>query len=425
MTPNEQHETRSIDPRRPAPYMMEDEDEISLLDLLLVLARRKRLIFWTTTLFAVAAIVASLLMTPVFSASVRFLNPVAKSGVAAMIEAQAGALAGLLPGGLGKDSNPYMAMLKSRTMQERIMDRFAPPDWRDLVGPGKEMRFQQLVEEQIGEMNVTEDTKEGSVSVAVNHTDQFLVAEIAASWVQELERMANEFAFREASVKRKHIETELANARKGLSEAEAKLREYQERTGIYVGEAQLSANIENRVKMRAEITAREIRLRSLRSYATSQNPEVVKLEKEIAGLKEEMARLESVAGAGDPLNPVGGMPAAIFEYGELLRDWKFQETLYNTLLRNYETARMSEEYSPVLIQVLDPAQTPELRSKPRRTLIVILATFLGGFVSIFLAFLAEFWKRASEDPEQAEKVREFRESLGLHKIFRRRNRSAG
>ena len=154
------------------------------------------------------------------------------------------------------------------------------------------------------------------------------------------------------------------------------------------------------------------------AYATRQNPEVVKLEKEISGLKEEIKRLEDDPGTGDPLNPLGGMPAARFEYLEKYRDWKFQEVLYNTLLRLYETARLDQSYSPVVIQVLDRAEMPENRSKPKRKMIVVLATFLGFFLAVFLAFVAEAWKRAAEDPEQAEKVEEFRG----HVMFWRRSR---
>ena len=390
---------------------------LSLLDLMLVLARRKSMIIKITMLFAVGSIIASLLMTKMYTASARILNPVEKSSAMSLLEQQAGSVAASLFFAGSEKGNVYVSMLQSRNVRDRVLDRFAPKNWRELAGPGREMRMQELVKDHIGELTVTAE-KDNTLLVSVEYTDQGRVAEIANAYVDEMEKLANEFAMTEATKRLNYFEGELANARMSLTRTEQLFREYQEKTGVYMGEAQLTANIQNRINMRAQVAAKEIQLRSLLSYATRQNPEVVKLEKEISGLKEEIKRLEDDPGTGDPLNPLGGMPAARFEYLEKYRDWKFQEVLYNTLLRLYETARLDQSYSPVVIQVLDRAETPEYRSKPKRKMIVVLATFLGFFLAVFLAFVAEAWKRAAEDPEQAEKVEEFRG----HVMFWRRSR---
>lgn len=389
---------------------------LSLLDLMLVLARRKSMIIKITMLFAVGSIIASLLMTKLYVGSARILNPVEKSSAMSLLEQQAGSVAGLFFAGSEK-GNVYVSMLQSRNVRDRVLDRFAPKNWRELAGPGKEMGMGDLVSEHIGTLTVTAE-KDNTLLVSVEYTDQGKVADIANAYVDEMEKLANEFAMTEATKRLNYFEGELANARMSLTRTEQLFREYQEKTGVYMGEAQLTANIQNRINMRAQVAAKEIQLRSLLSYATRQNPEVVKLEKEISGLKEEIKRLEDDPGTGDPLNPLGGMPAARFEYLEKYRDWKFQEVLYNTLLRLYETARLDQSYSPVVIQVLDRAEMPENRSKPKRKMIVVLATFLGFFLAVFLAFVAEAWKRAAEDPEQAEKVEEFRG----HVMFWRRSR---
>ena len=393
------------------------EKNITLLDLLLVLVRRKWMIIKIILLFSLISLIVSLMMTKFYTASARILNPVEKSAVVNLLES-GGGMAGMA--GLFMDSgkgNVYVSMLQSRNVRDRVLDRFAPKNWRELAGSGKEMSTNALVSMYLGELAVTVDVN-NTLLVSVEFTDQGKVAEIANAYVEELEKLANEFAMTEATRRLNYYEGELAKARTSLTRTEQQFREYQEKTGVYMGEAQLTANIQNRINMRAQVAAKEIQLRSLLAYATRQNPEVVKLEKEISGLKEEIKRLEDDPGTGDPLNPLGGMPAARFEYLEKYRDWKFQEVLYNTLLRLYETARLDQSYSPVVIQVLDRAEMPENRSKPKRKMIVVLATFLGFFLAVFLAFVAEAWKRAAEDPEQAEKVEEFRG----HVMFWRRSR---
>lgn len=297
-------------------------------------------------------------------------------------------------------------------MQDRILDRFASANWREELEISQEMKRLDVVQKYIGELSVAEETN-GTILISVNYTDQQKVAEIANAYVDELRYMADSFFVTEATQRRLYYEKELESARKALSAAENLLQEFQEKTGVYMGEAQLTANIQNRINMRAQIAAKEIQLRSLLSYATRQNPEVVKLEREIKGLNEEIERLEMNTGSNDPLNPVGGMPAARFEYLDKYRDWKFKEVLYSTLLKMYETARLDESYTPVVIQVLDEAVTPEHRIKPKRKLMVIMAGMLGLFVSIFCAFVIEAWQRATKDPEQSQKMHELKQTLGL------------
>ena len=53
----------------------EEEDEISLLDLLIVIAERKRLVFWVTAVFAILAIVISLFLPKRYTATVTLLPP--------------------------------------------------------------------------------------------------------------------------------------------------------------------------------------------------------------------------------------------------------------------------------------------------------------------------------------------------------------
>jgi len=400
-----------------------EDDEISLLDLMLVLARHKKLIFRITAAFAIAAIILSLVMTKQYKATARILNPVEQSAMATLLTQQlGGGVAELIKPEI--KGNIYVGMLKSRTLQDWVLDRFGPPDWRDITGYGKENLRKDIVKEYIGEADAVED-KDGTISMSVVFTDPVKAAEIANAHVEGLKWMADTFAVTGASQRRLYLEKELEKARASLNRAEADFQKYQQETGVYMGEAQLTANIQNRINLRAQVAAREIQLNSLLAYATPQNPEAIKLRNQIDALKTEIQRLEEQPDPGDPLNPAGGMPAARFEYLEKYRDWKFQEVLYGTLLKFFETARLEEASTPVVIQVLDRADPPESRFKPKRKLMVILATMLGFFVAVFAAFVAEFIRRAKQDPDQSVKLKEFSEALELEKytrIFRRSSR---
>ena len=56
---------------------------------------------------------------------------------------------------------------------------------------------------------------------------------------------------------------------------------------------------------------------------------------------------------------------------------------------------------------------PELRSRPRRSLIVVMACFLGGFIGIFGAFIREFARNAKNDPARKAKLDELSAAMKL------------
>jgi uncharacterized protein involved in exopolysaccharide biosynthesis len=73
--------------------------------------------------------------------------------------------------------------------------------------------------------------------------------------------------------------------------------------------------------------------------------------------------------------------------------------LYELLVKQYELAKLDEARDAVVIQVIDRAVTPERKSRPKRALIVILATVAMLFLSVFLVLLLEHpWIKSVKPP---------------------------
>jgi uncharacterized protein involved in exopolysaccharide biosynthesis len=86
----------------------------------------------------------------------------------------------------------------------------------------------------------------------------------------------------------------------------------------------------------------------------------------------------------------GRMPSIGTEYIRRFRDFKYNETLFELLAKQYEMAKLDEARDAVVFQVVDKAVTPERRVKPRRILIVSAATLSGFCLSLLAAFLLEY-----------------------------------
>ena len=104
----------------------DQEDEISLLDLAIVLAKHKLLILGLPLLVAVITAGYSLTLPNMYTANTKILPPQGQASASVAL-AQAGGLAGLAGGGFAAIKNPndvYIAMLKSRTVADKLIQRF-------------------------------------------------------------------------------------------------------------------------------------------------------------------------------------------------------------------------------------------------------------------------------------------------------------
>ncbi len=86
------------------------------------------------------------------------------------------------------------------------------------------------------------------------------------------------------------------------------------------------------------------------------------------------------------------------------RNFKYYETLYELFAKQYELARVDESREGAVIQVLDAAQPPESKSKPKKALIAIIATLASGFALLLFVFVRQALRNGSQDEETAKKL---------------------
>jgi uncharacterized protein involved in exopolysaccharide biosynthesis len=75
-----------------------------------------------------------------------------------------------------------------------------------------------------------------------------------------------------------------------------------------------------------------------------------------------------------------------------------QESLYETLTKQYELARVQEAKEIPPIKVLDEPQVPEKKSSPHRTIIVLLGILISAFAGIVWTTAIELWNIQHRPP---------------------------
>jgi len=387
----------------------EDGDEIDLIDLLLVLAKRKRMIIGVSIGAALVAAVISLVMAPIFLAETKILSPQTSSSMASQIMSQLGAASALLGGapGIKSPNELYIELLKSRPVLDRVIGRF---DLMKVYGLESMEETRRALRENI---RAKDNIKSGIITVGVEDKDPKRSADMANALIEELRTLNKGLSISEAAQRRLFFEEQLTDAKESLARAEDTMKGFQEQSGAVQIDAQASAVIEGISALRAQIAAKEVQIRVMRTYSTPQNPDILRSEEELKGMREQLERLEAKNESGSVIVSTGNLPSTSTEYARRMRDLKFNETLYELLLSQYQAAKLDEARDATLIQVVEKAVPPETRVKPRRTLMVVLALISGLFVSILAAFFLEYRENAARDPEGREKLAALRRHLSF------------
>jgi tyrosine-protein kinase Etk/Wzc len=176
----------------------------------------------------------------------------------------------------------------------------------------------------------------------------------------------------------------------------------QQSTGVLHLEMEAKAMIEAVANAKATLAMKQIQMQGLLASEQPQAPNVVRLQREIDALRAQVSQLEGKGGGAS--GSTGALATAGLEYARRYREVKFQETLLELLFKQYEAARLDETRNSVVIQTLDPAIPPELRTWPKRTLIVLAAFGLSLALAVAAAFAYEAMIRLVQKPEIAARM---------------------
>lgn len=380
-------------------------DEISLLDLLIVLAKRRRTILWFTVACAALGIVVSFIVPKRYTATVTLLPPRQESSLSSMLASQLGNLGGMaaLAGGSLGLKNPndmYVAMFQSQTAEDAMIKRF------NLMQEYHKRYLSDARKEFEHYATVDGSTKDGLIHISVEDRDPKRAADLANGYVDEFRDLSQHLAITEAGQRALFFQQQLALARNNLSDAEDALLDTEKKTGLIQLDSQARALIESAASLNAQIAVKEMQIRGMQTYATGENAQLMQAQQELESLRAQLGKLGGTASLaeGGILVPKGQVPKASLEYARKLREVKYYDTIFNLLAQQYELAKLDEAKEGALIQVVDPAIPPDKKSSPKRTLIILCALLLGLLIGIFWALWQAALEHMRGDPVVASKL---------------------
>ncbi|MEO6802232.1 MAG: GNVR domain-containing protein [Granulicella sp.] len=362
------------------------EEEISLLDLSIEVVRKWRFLIKATLGAALIGLIASLLWPSLYTATIVILPPQQSSSSGSALLAQLsgslGSVASLAGGGLGGLKNPndlQVALLKSRTVEDAMLDRFhLPALYHKKYRSDARKKFESRV-------NIDSGTKDGLIRISVTDRDAQRAADLANGYVEEFKKQSATLAVTEASQRRLFFEQQLEQSKNNLATAEEDLKKTEQKTGMIQLDSQARAVIELVAQLHAQIAAKEVQIQGMRSFGTNENSDIQMAEQELAGLQAQQRKMGAVGGdevSSGVLIPKGNLQQAGLEYVRKSRDVKYYETIFSLLARQYEAAKVDEARQGAVVQVVDAAIVPDKRSWPLRTYFVFGAAILGMMLSV-------------------------------------------
>ena len=388
------------------------EGRIDFWSLLVILAVRRRLILTLTLAGLIVGVILSFALKPTFTAEATILPP-QQAVSASSLMGQLGSLAGAASLGGGSSfgfkspADMYIGILQSRTIADHVI---AACDLK------KVYKTKYLADTRVAlKLHVTFETgKDNLIHLSVKDKDPNRASQIANSYLDQLYILNSDLASSEAAQRRGFYEQRLADERAALSDAEVALRNTQQKTGVIQLSGQASSIINSIATARAQLASREVELQSLRTFATEENPDAIRLQEEISALRANLINLENSQRSvqpGDVQLPAGQVPEAALEYERQARELKYHETLFDLLSRQSEAARLDEAKAAPILQVVDHAVPPDKKSGPPRTLITIGLTFLGFLFACLWSVASALLEKMRHIPEQAQKLEALRSAF--------------
>jgi len=360
---------------------------------------------------AAASILIAVLIPSRFSSTTRLMPPDSGPGQGlAMFAAAAGRLGGNLGSignellGLKTSDDLFAGVLFSRTVQDDLITKF---DLRKVYG---ERRWIDARKELTRDTDVGIDRKSGILTIQVTDHDPKRACAMAQEYVSQLNNVVTQLNTSSAHRERIFLEERLSEVKQELEASEKEFSQFASKNGAIDIKEQGKAMVEAAALLEGQLIAARTELQGLRQIFTDNNVRVRSSQARVNELELQIRKMGGTASAAEnaasPDNAVypsiRKLPLLGVTYADLFRHTKVEEAVFETLTQQYELAKVQEAKEVPSVKVLDPADVPEKKVFPPRTLLVLTGSLLALAVGVLWALFSDRWRKI--DPQDPGKL---------------------
>lgn len=260
----------------------------------------------------------------------------------------------------------FLAILESRRVNEEIVRRF---DLRNRY----HARYMVDAIKKLRTHASFKATDAGTIEISVEDRDPVRAAAITNAYMEILDRFNRDVRMTKGRRTRQFVEERLKETKDELAGAEQRFADYQSKHKTAMMTREMTSAADAAARLYAQRAALQVRLGVVQSYTRGPSDEALQITQELEQVDRQLAAL----------------PETGLEITRMYRDVRTQEQVFVLLTAQYEQARIDEARDTPTIEVLDPAVTPEKKSRPLRTLMIVAAFGLSLAVGVVWALLNE------------------------------------
>jgi tyrosine-protein kinase Etk/Wzc len=366
--------------------------DMGILDLALVLAKRRKLIGSITILAAIAAIIYAML-APFYWKSSATIIPISDDDSIGGLNTN---LLSMVGGGLiqtqkGEQAVDFITIMKSRTFRERVINEFDLIEYFEITKPRDHAMELALERLQTKMMQIVFDPESYIISIRAETKDKAMSVAVVNYYLDQLEQYNQQNRLTKGRLKREFLESQVNMHMSDVDSLALALRDFQVQNKSIALEQQTTAMVTMYAETVTKFMQAEIELELAQAQYAESSPLVTELKARHEILTQKLKELENSDARLTPdyLIQIDKVPDLSMQLALLMMNMEIKKTVLEYLYPQYELAKLEEHKDLPSFEVIDQPREAGMRSKPRRAILVIVITMAAFIFSTLLALVVE------------------------------------
>jgi capsule polysaccharide export protein KpsE/RkpR len=246
------------------------------------------------------------------------------------------------------------------------------------------------------------DKKKPMMRLSVETISPILAHDIAYEVILKTNDMINSMNIVKASEKKVFLKKRISEIYSEIKVLQEKTKDFYKKNGIYELATQAQKTVGTAADLLSRIIELKTKLKIQKESIGVENPEYIANKMMLNEIQKQYdAIMKSSKSKNETLLlPIKSIPDITFQNMELTRELEGQASLLKMMKQQYEMAKIEEKKESMFLRILDPPTVPVSKSKPKRSLIMIVAAITGFIMGVFLIFVMNFIGDLKKNPKK-------------------------
>jgi len=365
------------------------------MQYLKVLNKWRRFLYVNTLVLLVGGLVIAFIVKPRYD-STAVVFPIVEQGTFAQFGTMQIPLSILMGGSSATASSQlFVEILNSRNLRMNVIKKLGLVDFfdaSDIEDALKKLKSSVKVSSEIS----------GVVTIKARTKDPEMSAEIVNAMVSTLDSINKNSVMYRGKRVRIMLEKRLAELEEKMRIAEESLEAFQSRHKTLSLPDEWSAIMAEYAQLKEKELEDQIKLNILEEIASPEHPEVLKVKRDLAGIRKELNKFERTgqSGFGPGFSiPLEKMPGVNMELARRMRDVEVYSEVYAYVIQQLEQARIMEKKDTPTLQIIDFGAPAARKSWPRKSFVLIASLLIGIVFGFAFAVILEYREEVERNPK--------------------------